>query len=563
MLEGCVAWPAEAAIEYRARGCWQDITLFEQMVLSAQAYPHKVALIQGSNRRTYSDLLRNAESLAARLYAIGLRPLDRVVFQLSNSITLVESFFALMRVGAIPVLALPAHRQTEITHFVRASGAVALMVPDVVKGFDYRLMAHAVASNCSSLRYVLVDGTPANDQIELDVSLDGPQASAQLTKETCPLPPASEVALMLLSGGTTGISKLIPRTHSDYLYGVLQSAKAAGFDAGTVFLALLPMAHNYTLGAPGVLGALANGATTVIAPGTVADVVFPLIERERVTVVSAAVPLVPKWLDNELLDAQDLSSLKVFMCGGAKLVPELRRRVEERFRCTYQESFGTAEGLLCMSRLDDASELRLKSSGRPVSDFDEIKIVGSADEELADGEPGELLVRGPYSIRGYYNAPEINATAFTADGFYRTGDVAKRVNGYLYVEGRIKDLINRGGEKISCEEVENHLLAHSKIESACVVAIPDDVFTEKACAVVILREGFELSLDELRAFLEKRNIARFKMPEMLEVVEAFPISPAGKILRRELRTALAARFVDSDRQRRVDAIHEAGSKCQR
>jgi 2,3-dihydroxybenzoate-AMP ligase len=558
MLEGCVAWPAETALEYRARGCWQDITLFEQMAHSAQAYPHKVALIDGSDRRTYADLLRNAEMLAARLYAIGLRPLDRIVFQLSNSITLVESFFALMRIGAIPVMALPAHRQTEITHFVRASGAVALMVPDVVKGFDYRVMAQALTTHCPSLRYVLVDGTPASNQIGLAASLGGPQVRAQLAKEVCPVPLASEVALMLLSGGTTGLSKLIPRTHSDYLYGVLQSAKAAGFDATTIFLALLPMAHNYTLGAPGVLGALANGATTVIASGTAADVVFPLIERERVTVVSAAVPLVPKWLDSSILDIHDLSSLKVFMCGGAKLVPELRKRVEEKFRCTYQESFGTAEGLLCMSRLDDPPALRLNSSGRPVSDFDEIKIVGSTGEELADGEPGELLVRGPYSIRGYYDAPEINATAFTSDGFYRTGDVARKINGYLYVEGRIKDLINRGGEKISCEEVENHLLAHPKIESACVVAIPDDVFTEKACAVVILRKGFTLSLNELRAFLETRDIARFKMPERLEVVDEFPISPAGKILRRDLRAALAAGVVDSDRQRGSVSIQATG-----
>jgi 2,3-dihydroxybenzoate-AMP ligase len=558
MLEGCVAWPAEAAVEYRARGCWQDITLFEQLAHAGQAYPHKVALIDGSDRRTYADLLLNAEALAARLYAIGLRPLDRVVFQLNNSIKLVEAFFALMRIGAIPVLALPAHRQTEIVHFVRASSAVALMVPDVVKGFDYRVMAQAVTAHCPSLRYVLVDGTPAKDQIGLAASLGGPQEPTQLTKEICPLPPASEVALMLLSGGTTGLSKLIPRTHADYLYGVLQSAKAAGFDATTIFLALLPMAHNYTLGAPGVLGALANGATTVIAPGTAAEVVFPVIESERVTVVSAAVPLVPKWLDSALLGTRDLSSLKVFMCGGAKLVPALRQRVEEKFRCTYQESFGTAEGLLCMSRLDDPPALRLNSSGRPVSDFDEIKIVGSTGEELADGEPGELLVRGPYSIRGYYNAPAINATAFTADGFYRTGDVARKINGYLYVEGRIKDLINRGGEKISCEEVENYLLAHPKIESACVVAIPDDVFTEKACAVVILRKGFTLSLDELRAFLETRDIARFKMPERLEVVDAFPISPAGKILRRDLRTALAARVVDSDRQHGSVSIHDAG-----
>ncbi len=543
MLEGCVAWPAEAAREYRARGCWQDRTLFDVLSEAARTYPGKVALNDGSDQRTYADLLRNAEALAAHLYAVGLRPLDRVVFQLSNSIRLVESFFALLRIGAIPVMALPAHRQTEIMHFVRASGAVALMTPDVVRGFDYRIMAQAVASHSQNLRYVFVDGQPAHDQIGLDLPADDAEGLARLDEKTCPLPPAGEVALMLLSGGTTGPSKLIPRTHSDYLYGVLQSARHAGFDDATVFLAVLPMAHNFTLGAPGVLGALAKGGTTVIAPGTSAEVVLPLIERERVTVVSAGVPLVPRWLASDLLDRRDLSSLKVFICGGAKLVPELRRRVEERFACIYQESFGMAEGLLCMTRLDDAAALRLNSSGRPVSELDEIRVVGSSGEEVAEGIAGELLVRGPYTIRGYYNVPEINATAFTSDGFYRTGDVVKKIDGYLFVEGRIKDLINRGGEKISCEEIENHLLAHPDIESACVVAMADEVFTEKACAVVIMREDRSLTLDELSVFLQGRDIARFKMPERLEVVKTFPISPAGKILRRELRASLADQIV--------------------
>jgi 2,3-dihydroxybenzoate-AMP ligase len=361
----------------------------------------------------------------------------------------------------------------------------------------------------------------------------------------CPLPPANEVALMLLSGGTTGLPKLIPRTHADYLCGSLQAARLAGFGTDTVYLAVLPIAHNYTLGAPGVVGAIACGATTVIAPGTSAEVVFPLIESERVTVVSAAVPLAAKWLGSELLDRCDLSSLKIFMCGGAKLAPELRRRVEHRFSCQYQESYGTAEGLLNMTRLDDPEAVRMQSSGRPVSPADEIRIVDPAGRELPDGQAGELQVRGPYTIRGYYRAPEINAKAFTDDGFYRMGDVAKKVGGYLYLEGRIKELINRGGEKISCEEIENHILAHPGIESACVVAMPDAVFGEKACAVVILRPDRRLVLNELLEFLQGQNIARFKMPERLEVVNEFPISPAGKILRRELQANLAAKLANA------------------
>ncbi len=539
MLEGCVDWPEDRARHYRDAGCWGALSIFESVSAAARSNPGKAAVVDATGRRTYRDLLCNAERLAARLHRLGLRPLDRVVFQLANSIQFVEAFLALMRIGTIPVMALPAHRRTEIEHFVRSSGAVALMTPGEAKGFDYRVMARDVASRCPVLRHLIVDGEAFPDQIELSPRRDRAEEPAQLSLEECPLPRSEEVALMLLSGGTTGLSKLIPRTHADYLYGAEQSGKAAGLDADTVFLGVLPAGHNYTLGAPGVLGTLVAGGAVIFSPATTADVVFPWIERERVTVVSSAGPLVSKWLGSDLFNRHDLSSLKVFMSGGSKLAPELRRRVERQFQCTYQESFGTAEGLLCMSRLADAEALRLNSSGLPVSEYDEIRIVNPMDQDLPDGSAGELLVRGPYTIQGYYNSPEINAKAFTADGFYRTGDVVSRRDGYLYVEGRIKDLINRGGEKISCAEVENHLLTHPAIETVCVVAIPDDVFIEKACAVVVLRRGHTLTLEQLKAFLKDREIARFKMPERLELVKEMPISPAGKILRGNLREVLA------------------------
>jgi 2,3-dihydroxybenzoate-AMP ligase len=541
MLDGCISWPAEFALEYRKQGYWGDATLFDVLARAANAHPDKIAVVDGDRRLSYSELLCNVEALAAGLYSMGLRPLDRVVFQLANAAPLIEAFFALARIGAIPVLALPAHRKSEIAHFARASGAVALMVPDLVRGFDYRDMAREVAAECPDLRHLLIDGEAGSGQIDLR-SLSTRSVGVSCP---CPQPASEEVALMLLSGGTTGLPKLIPRTHADYLCGSLQSARVAGFGTDTVFLAVLPMAHNYTLAAPGVVGALACGGTVVIAPATAAEVAIPLIASEKVTVISAAVPLAAKWLASDLLENADLSSLKVFMCGGAKLAPELRRRVEQKFGCLYQESYGTAEGLLNMTRLDDPEAVRMQSSGRPVCPADEIRIVDLDGREVPDGQTGELQVRGPYTIRGYYRAPEINAKAFTPDGFYRMGDVARKSAGYLYLEGRIKELINRGGEKISCEEIENHILAHPDIESACVVAMPDEVFGEKACAVVILRPDRRLVLSELLEFLQGRDIARFKMPERLEVVNEFPISPAGKILRREIQATLASKFASS------------------
>ena len=164
---------------------------------------------------------------------------------------------------------------------------------------------------------------------------------------------------------------------------------------------------------------------------------------------------------------------------------------------------------------------------------------------MPDGEVGELIVRGPYTVRSYYNAPEKDRAAFTSDGFYRMGDMVRRIDGNLYVEGRLKDIINRGGEKISCEEVENYILAHPKIKNVCVVAMPDATFGEKACAFVIPVDGATIDLDEIKSFLLDRNIAKFKLPERLAVVQQFPISPAGKILRRELRQVAAGKVADA------------------
>jgi 2,3-dihydroxybenzoate---[aryl-carrier protein] ligase len=430
------------------------------------------------------------------------------------------------------VLALPAHRREEISHFVAHAEAVGYVVPESFRGFDYRRLAGEIAAQARSLRHVLVLGEPAVGQVSLrDLLADKRQAPDRVVDFRAS---PEEVALMLLSGGTTGLPKMIPRTHNDYVYNCRQSGAVAGFRADTVLLALLPMAHNYTLGCPGVLGALTRGGTAVLAEDAKFETVARLIEEERVSAICATVPLIVNWLNAEP-QRRDFSSLRVVMNGGAKLAPELRRRVELRFGCVFQESFGTGEGLLNMTRLDDPAEIRFTSSGRPISPGDEIRIVDADNNEVADGEAGELTCRGPYTMRGYYKAPDKTRAAFTADGFYRMGDLVRRVDGNLYVEGRLKDIINRGGEKISCEEVENYILSHPKVKNACVVAMPDAQFGEKACAFVIPIEGASLDLDEMNRFLLARDIAKFKLPERLELVREFPLSPAGKILRRELR----------------------------
>ena len=427
-------------------------------------------------------------------------------------------------------------------HFIRASGAVAYVVPDVAHHFDYRPMAAQMQQEFAALRVFVVGeagaGQTAHAGLLAGVAGDD-DATIEAILATARFEP-TDVATMLLSGGTTSLSKLIPRTHEDYVLNARLCGQAAGFNAHTVFMAILPLGHNYNLASPGILGVFHAGGTVVLAPSTDTTEIFRLVEAEKVSVIAAVVPLISAWLGSTEPDRFDVSSLQVVQNGGARLAPELRQRLMSRFHCKPQEIYGTAEGLINMTRLDDPEDLLLHSSGSPVCEADEIKVVDDNGIEVPDGETGELLTRGPYTIRGYYLAPDKNAEAFTDDGFYRMGDIVRKQGRNVYTEGRRKDLINRGGEKISCEEVENFIHRHPAVKSACLVAMPDPVFGEKACAFVILRDGASLTFEELITFLRGLQIASYKLPERLEVVAQFPMSPVGKFLKRQLRDEIAA-----------------------
>jgi 2,3-dihydroxybenzoate-AMP ligase len=541
MLKGCVPWPEELARRYVDAGLWEGVTVAEMIERTARRLPGKTAVIYGETRMTYEELVRSAKGMARGLSSFGLQPQDRVVVQLPNGPEFVILYLAFNYIGVIPVMALRAHRHAEIRHFLRSSGAVAYFIPDRIGSFDYRAMAADMAAELSSLRYVVVVGDPGPGQTPYSAVHEHEPTDEGIFGRWRPDP--SDVSTMLLSGGTTSLSKLIPRTHNDYVYNARICSEVAGFCSDTVLLAILPLGHNYNLACPGMLGVFHTGGTLVIAKGTDAAEVFSTIARERVTTVAAVVPLITTWVNGSLARQFDVSSLQVVQNGGARLAPELRERLRGEFGCTPQEIYGTAEGLINMTRLTDSDDLLLESSGAPVSEWDEIEVLDDQDRLVPDGEPGELLARGPYTIRGYYNAPEINAQAFTADGFYRMGDIVRKRGRYVYAEGRRKDLINRGGEKISCDEVENLIFRLPQVKEVSLVAMPDPVFGEKACVCVVLQPGTRLLFEDLIAHLSAQQIASFKLPERLEVMEAFPISSAGKILKRELREMVVERIL--------------------
>ncbi|RCG27180.1 (2,3-dihydroxybenzoyl)adenylate synthase [Streptomyces diacarni] len=530
-------WPAGFAERYRAAGYWRGETFGGMLRERAAAHPGRVALVDPAPERrtwTYRQLDERADRLAAGFAARGIGKGDRVVLHLPNVGEFVEVVFALFRIGALPVYALPAHRETEISYFCSFTEAVAYVIPDRHAGFDHRDLASAVARKTPSLRHVFVVGDPGEHTALAEVARapEGPLAG----------PEPHELAFLQLSGGTTGVPKLIPRTHDDYLYSLRGSNEICGVNAGTRFLVVLPAAHNFPMSSPGWLGSLLAGGRVVLCPRPEPGTAFPLVARESITMTGLVPPLALVWTQAAADAEDDLSSLELVLVGGAKYSEEAARRLRPALGCRLTQVFGMAEGLVNYTRLDDDEETVVTTQGRPLSPADEIRVVDDGDRDVPEGASGHLLTRGPYTIRGYWRAERHNARSFTPDGFYRTGDLVRRLpSGHLVVGGRAKDQINRGGEKIAPEEVENLILAHPAVHDVSVVAVPDTYLGERSLAYVIPREGAEpLRPAQIRRFVRERGIAAYKVPDLVEFVTAFPHTGIGKVSKKGLRSAATA-----------------------
>jgi 2,3-dihydroxybenzoate-AMP ligase len=547
MPDGYTLWPAAVAAHYRAQGYWRGETLADLLRGWSRRYATRAALVHSGRRITYAELDHRVDRMAGLFARHGIEPGDRVVLQLPNVPEFVIACFALFRLDAKPVFSLPAHRASEIGHLCAVSGATGYVAPGRYQGFDYRGLAAQVMADSPALRRVFV----------LDAGASGPGASGsdeRLAGAVVPLDDAeaepvptvvadpSDVAFFLLSGGTTALPKLIPRTHDDYAYQVRAASELIGLSPGDVYLAVLPASFNFTWGCPGIVGTLASGGTVVLADDAEPDECFAAIASEQVTVTSLVPAIAQFWLEAADEFPAPVSRLRLIQIGGAPLAKEIAERITPVFGCALQQVYGMAEGLLAYTRETDPPEAILTTQGRPLSPDDEVRIADDAGLDLPPGQVGEVHARGPYTIRGYYRAPEHNARAFTDDGFYRTGDLARRTpSGDLVIEGRIKDVIIRGGNKIAAAEVEEHLLALPSVDRAAVVPVPDPRLGERICAYV-RPCGDPPTLPELRAALLGRGIASYKLPDRLEIVADLPLTGLGKVDKKRLMKDAAAKF---------------------
>lgn len=527
------SWPPEVRRRYRELGYWTDETFVAFTADRTTRFAGSTAVVgqdaHGRETRwTYADLAQACERAASWVARAGVTSGDRVVVALPNVVEYVAVVLCLFRLGALPVFALPTHGELELTSFCATTDAAALIVAS-----DEVRALHGIVSAGLTERGIeapaLVD---VRDWDERELPSVAPHN-----------PDPEEAAFLQLSGGTTGVAKLIPRTHADYLYSVRESADICGLSPETVMLVVLPAAHNFPMSSPGILGVIHAGGQVVLAPDPSPRTAFALIERERVTTVALVPPLAQAWISAARRRRPDLSSLRTVQVGGARLADTVAAEIQPVLGASLQQVFGMAEGLVNYTRDDDLEELVLSTQGRPISPDDEIRIVDEEDNPVPEGAEGSLLTRGPYTIRGYYRPGDPhggpNRDSFTTDGFYRTGDRVRRLpTGHLVVTGRDKDQINRAGEKIASDEIEALTLAHPDVLDAVAIGLPDPYLGESICLVVRVEPGHPHPAD-LADRLAAAGLAQYKLPDRIAFLDTFPETHVGKNSRRELRRLLA------------------------
>lgn len=541
-MEGFVPWPQELVNEYKEKGYWEDITLGEHFDRWVAQYADRPAISYQGSEITYRQLDECATRLAYHLVQMGIQTYDRVIFQLFNGPEVLYLFYACMKIGAIPISSLPTHRWAEVSFFAKETGARVHVIPaGVVQDFDYEEFAEQLREEIPSLEHVLVCGQPVrpnmfsmNALIESDVDLTAAQETLARFKAD-PMEPA----VFQLSGGTTGTPKIIPRTHNDYYYNAKCMAVTSEFDENTRFMTPLPMTHNAPLACHILPVHLMGGCIIPVAPKP--EMILQALMQDKPDYLilggffSQAVKRIPSEQRKQLFGG-------INKIWAATVNPEVLKEISEDLEADCWQIFGMAEGLCTITRSTDTAEVKYRTQGRGASEADEVKIVDPATlEELPVGQIGEMICQGPYTIRGYYNSPERNKEAFTPDGYYRSGDLCTLdEQGNMTWCGRIKDCIDRGGEKVNAEEVEGHILHFQKVNQVAVVAMPDKTMGERICAFVVPQPGESFDLEELRDFLlNERRIAKFKAPERLEFIEELPTSHVGKFEKKSLREKIA------------------------
>lgn len=528
-IEGYVPFPDHRIDRYLENGYWRNRRVHDLVDHVADADPERPAVIGLDRQLSYGDLAARSRGLAAAFADdLGLQPDDRLTLQLPNSLEFVETFVACSRLGVVPAFILPRHRDREVEHVVGLTRAAAV-VTDAGRydsEIDYPEFYADLAKLDHRIGVTPPESEPPPGWLDFDRLRRTPDSIEPVDVTVNPCNPA----LVMLSGGTSGLPKGIPRTHNDYGYQWEHIVDAIGVDEGWTFLAGIPLGHSFGTGY--VLGtALWSGGAVAVEPRLKPEPLLRAIDRVGADVTA----LIPKQLidllELEETSDRDPSTLRTVCSGGQKVPPELSRRVIDRWDVGFSHVFGMGEGPQVITRPDDSIEIQTETVGRPLSDADEVRIVDENGDPVPAGELGELVFRGPGVASGYLDNEAATDEAFEPGGWFHTGDVfSQRPDGNYEVWGRLDDTINRAGETVHVPAVEDALVEHPAISKAAVIGIPDEALGERIGAAIELEPGVEeLALEDVVEFFEERGYAVYLRPERLTVVESLPETTVGKI----------------------------------
>jgi len=523
----------ELDARYRRSGHWGSETFYSILAARAAAHPDRVALVDRGRRVTYAELKIRVDRVSAGFAALGIGSGDVVTIQLPNWAEFAYVFFALERLGAVANQIGPDFRSREVDYILRFSESRAFVCPASFKGFDYVQMITELRPRLPDLKAVCVLGgrVPADaaaGMVSLDALLDNaaavpPPAAGQR---------ANDVMRMAFTSGTTGNPKGVIHSHNTTLSTCRTLNADMRVTADEVFLIYLPLGLNW--GYLTLVQSVMAGARAVLLDQFSARAALELIQRERVTYIPTAPASIIAMLNDAELERFDLSSLRVIITGGASCPIETIREFRARMHGHLIELYGMLEtGFHTYTRLDDDPEAVTGTVGTVSSGLG-LRLIDDAGRDVAAGAEGEIAALGPSVHLGYHKNPAANAELFTADGWFRTGDLGQFDGaGNVKIVGRLKEMINRGGKKFFPREIEEILYTHPKILHAAIVGVPDTRLGERNCLCVIPRPGQTLALDEIVGYL-KDGVATYKLPETIEIFDELPFTPTGKIQRHVL-----------------------------
>lgn len=512
-------------------------TVFDAFERALAHSPDKVLVVAGEKRWTYRDVALKVEALAVRLADMGLRAGDVVSIQLPNWAEFIVIHLAATRLGAITNCLLPIYRAKELGYILSFAQTKIVFAPGEFRKFDYRPLYRKLRPDLPALEHiVIVGGGCPDDMIDFDSLLEP-------TKESPPrcAVDADDTTMLIFTSGTESNPKGVIHTHATMNFGNRIVASILGLNSDEVIWAASPIGH-----ATGMMWtvrqAIILGATVVMQEVWDAAAAVDLIERERCTFTTAATPFAAVLAEEPGIEHRDLSSFRIFMCGGATVPSMLGAALRQKIGVNLLPVWGMSECFVAtICSPNDPEDLRYGTDGRALPGVEMAIFDSTRTRILAPGQEGEIATRGPHVCKGYFKDPERTAATFSSDGWLFSGDLGViDEGGYLRVLGRIKDIINRGGLKISAGEVEDMLLQHPKVRAAAVVGIPDNRLGEKACACIIPHQGENVSLGELIAMLKARGVAAYKLPEFIAIIENLPMTATGKVQKFKLRDDLVA-----------------------